>query len=182
METQELPETSKSPSLLSISLTQGAILGVALIIYSLILNFLGLNEQSWWNLILNTVIVALVLNLAMKEFKRDNQGYLSMGQGISLGSLVSLFGAILSAGFSVIYIYLIDPEFIERTLRRAEIQLVSQNPDMSDQQIDYVLSFSEWFLKPVPVFMMGLIVTFILGFLISIVMAFVNKKEPIHPF
>src|SRR5687768_1717758 len=87
----------------------GLIVGMISVVYSFILAMFdetmnrGLGAVSYLILIVGMV-------MAFKYFKANNQGYMSYGQGLRIGTLMSLIVGLMASLFMYIYIKFVDSE------------------------------------------------------------------------
>lgn len=167
----------EKPSTARIALKWGAIAGVVLVVYSLILfvtEQAGNQSLGWISLALSVVFIVL----AMREFRSLNEGYLSIGEGIGVGTLVSAISGLISATFSTIYTSFVDTAFYERLADTMQEQWEEQG--LSDAQIEQASEMTKMFQSPGLLFGISLIGAVIGGLIISlIVAAFMRKKRPV---
>lgn len=162
-----------------VALKWGVILGVALIIYSLILYLtdnVGNNKLGWISFIIS--IGGLVL--AMRDYRMLNGGFMSYGEGLSIGTLTSGVSGLLSSLFSVFYTTVIDTGVMERMVDRTRDQL--EESGLSDDQIDQQIKFVEMFQSPGLTFAFGVIGAVIFGFLLSLIIAAIMRRNKATPF
>ncbi|GAB3642217.1 DUF4199 domain-containing protein [Spirosoma arcticum] len=162
-----------------VALKWGIILGVALIIYSLIL-FL---TDSVGNSKLGLISFALSIGglvLAMRDYRTLNGGYMSYGEGLSVGTLTSGVSGLLSSLFSVFYTTVIDTGVMERMIDRTRDQL--EESGLSDEQIDQQITFVEMFQSPGLTFAFGVIGAVIFGLLLSLIIAAIMRRNKATPF
>jgi len=159
------------------SLTNGLILGVALIGFSLILYILELTENVWVAS-LAYVILAVILYFAITSFRDKQQnGFLTYGKGVGVGTLTGIFGAILLAIFTFIYVSYIDPGIIEQALIKGEESILESNPEIGDAELEQALGFMEMVTTPT---MMSLIAIFwyaLVSLVFSLLISIFAKRE-----
>ncbi len=152
----------------------GGILGLALIVYSLGLYLLDMNESkpAQW---VSYLIIAGVIFFASKVKRDDLGGYISYGQGLATGVGVAFFGSILVAFYTYVFFNFIDPDMVEELLLRAEDQLYDQG--MPDDQVEMAMSYTQKFMKPGPMAFMVVLTYTVVGFLVSLITSAILKKE-----
>lgn len=161
----------------SIALKYGVITAVAAIVYSAILLVTSLNTNQALGY-LGFVILIAGMVLAMRDFRTSNAGYMSYGQGLGIGTMVSGIVGLLSSAFSVLYMKFIDPNVMQQAVDTARENLEKQGLD--DSQIEAGMEMSQKFMTPGMMFMMGTLSYIIIGFIISlIVAAIMRRNEPI---
>lgn len=107
--------TSTTPSTAKVALKYGAITGLALIIYQLILYMGQLETVTVLSLLIFAFpIVGIVV--AIKAFRSANGNHITYGQGFGVGTLVGAIMGILMGFFDALYLHVIDPSVIKRRL------------------------------------------------------------------
>jgi len=170
---------NEQPSTARIALKWGAILGVASIIFSLIL-FITDNVGNNGLGAISFVLTIGGLVLAMRDFRTQNGGFMRYGQGLSTGTLTAGISGLLSSLFSVFYTTVIDTGVMERMVEKTRDKL--EESGLPDEQIDQQIKFVEMFQSPGLTFALGVIGAVIFGFLLSLVIAAIMKKEKTNVF
>ncbi len=170
---------SNQPNTGKIALKYGIILGVIGIIFNLMLYSQDLHYQVDLQRILITVLIGLVLVVfgsiyAMKEFKKGNNGLMSVSQGLKLGVGLSLISGIIGVLFSFVMSEVIDPDLQEKAINFAVSSM--REAGMSE---DDIAKRMEGQKDPnIPIQIGGyMIFSIILGFLGSIIPALALKKQ-----
>ncbi len=170
---------NEQPTPARVALKWGLILGIVLIAYSLIL-FLTDNVG---NTGLGFVSYALSIGgiiLAMREFRTLNGGFMTYGEGLTVGTLTSGVSGLLSALFSTFYTTVIDTGVMERMADQTREKL--EESGVSDEVIEQQMEFVQMFQSPGLLFVFGVIGSVILGLLLSLVIAAFMKKTKENPF
>lgn len=157
-----------------VALKYGVVTAVVTMVYSTILNVSGLGQNRTLALI-SYVFMIVAIFLAMKEFREKNQGFISYGEGLGLGSLLSAVYGLLNATFTIFYIQFIDNSSIAQGLDQLREDLERQGKD--DAQIEQVIEMSQKMMSPGIMFMSVVVVTLISGFIISLIAAAIMRKE-----
>ncbi len=163
-----------------VALKWGLITGLALVVYSTVLYTLGQMANGGLSVIIY-VIVAAGLVLGMREYRTLNGGYLTFGEGVSLGALLSAVAGVLSTAYSVLYTTVIDPGIQERTMEQVREKMEEQG-NLSDEQIDQALEISQSFQSPGLLFVVGILGTILIGVLFSLVIAAIMRRNKATPF
>ncbi|TRZ43681.1 DUF4199 domain-containing protein [Robertkochia solimangrovi] len=163
------------PSTGKYALKFGIILAVAGIAFSLLLHFNDLQySQSWANSLVSTLMLIIILVLAIYQFKKDNGGYLSLSQALKVGIGAAMIAGIISVIYLMLYVNVIEPEFMDRTAEITKSTL-QQNPDLTPEQIETALkNQKEYFWITYPIV---LIFNLFLGFVFSLITGLIMKKE-----
>ena len=92
------------------AMNYGAVLGLCLMLIALLFWALGVDEQqSVIPSILNNVVIIGFLVYAIMQYRDNmNNGYISYGASLKLGTTVAFFSSVIMAFYTLIYItYLI---------------------------------------------------------------------------
>lgn len=166
------------PSTARIALKWGIISAIISVIFTVVLLNTELWKQQWIQGTIGVIITIVLLILAMKEFKQSNDGFMSYGQGLSLSMLLIAVSSLISTGFSVFYMNVIDESFKEKMLSFQEEMMVKQG--VSEDQLNTAMENVERFSTPGFQFLFGIIAALVFGFIIAlIVTAFMKKDRPV---
>jgi hypothetical protein len=163
-----------------VALKWGLITGVALVVYSTLLNVLGQMTNGWLTVIVYVIIV-VGLVLGMREFRSLNGDYLTFGQGVGLGALLSAVAGVISSTYNVLYSTVIDPSLQERVMDNMREQLEDQGK-LSDDQIDQAMEVSKMFQSPGLQFVAGIFGAILVGVFLSLIVAAVLRRHKANPF
>ena len=159
-------------------LTYGLILGGVSIIFNLMLFFLDMHtQQSPAVGIVSVVIMIGVLMFAFIQFKKANEGFLSLGEALKLGLGISLVAAILGIIYSFVLTEVMDPGMMQKVLDMQMETIRANNPEMSQEAMDATRSMSEKFSTPLIRSAIQLIIALFIGFIISLIGGLILKKS-----
>lgn len=165
----------ENQSVFKTSLNAGLLFGLIIVAYSLLLfvTDLAITSQglSW----ISYIILAVGIYYAHTQFKNKGDGFMSYGQGLGIGTLTSLFAGILTGIFTVIYTTVIDSGYQQRAMEQARRMLEERG--MPDEQIDSALQMSQTFTNPILMMVMSILFMTFLGFIISLIIAAITKKN-----
>lgn len=172
------------------TMTSGAFLGLALIIFSIILVFLDITKLSFFFIIFLVLIPLLILIIGIvlgtKNY-RDSvmDGHITYNNAIIVGTLIVLFASVISAFYSYIYNKIIDPSYVEKSAKAIidkMVQLMQEwgyTDDQIEQQVEQMKvkdqpGALESALSSIPM-------STFLGFFISLITsAFIKKDKSIQ--
>ncbi len=171
---------NKSNSLKNIMITCGLLLGGISIVFNLMLFFLKMHyEQSTAVGIVSVVIMIGVLLFAFIQYKKSNEGYISLSEAIKIGLGVSLISTILGIIYAFILTEFLDPGMMEKVLDLQMEKIRASNPEISQEALDSTRSMSEKFSSPLIRSAFQLIFALFIGFIISLIGGlFVKKSRP----
>ena len=162
------------------SLVSGLMLGVLLVIYSLVLYLFDFNENVWLAAV-SYLITGAFLFFAITSFRDNKQnGFLTFGKGVGLGTLIGFFASLILALFTYIYISYIDPGVIEESMIRAEESILQSQPNISDDDLDKAMEMVEIFTSPGMMAVMGIIWYTMVSVVLSLLISIFAKREDIN--
>lgn len=157
-----------------VALKFGVLTAVAVIVYSTLINLTGMTQnRALTSLAFVILIVGIVL--AMKEYRAQNNTFMSYGQGLGIGSLVSAIVGLIGSMFSMFYMEFIDNTIIQQSMDKAREDMEARG--MDDAQIDQAMSMTEKFMTPGVMFAMGVLSYVLIGFILSLIIAAIMRKD-----
>ena len=166
----------KTKSAVNASMVYGALLALALIVFSLLLYILDLSANRSVAWLQYAVILAGIIVAQFHFRKNYSAGFLSFGKAFTLGFLTVLFSAIIFAVYNYIFLKYIDPGVLEEAFAKAE-QEMEQRGGMSEVEMDKALSLMEKFRSPLMAAVSGIFMNVIIGLILSLVGAVITRKE-----
>ena len=164
----------KEPSVASVALKYGLLFGLVGVVFQAILMVTNLGDNRWLSS-LGFVILIVGIVLAMKSYKEQNLGYMSYGQGLGIGALLSGVYGFCTGLFSWIYMEFVDPEYMGRMMEKQRVQMLEQG--LSDEQVDAGMAMAENFQGPLVTVGGAAIVTLIFGFFLSLIISAIIKNS-----
>lgn len=152
----------------------GILTSVAIIIYTTITNISGQSQNKWLAMLSYGILIAGII-LALKEFRENNKGFMGYGEGLGLGSMVSAILGFFASMFSMFYIKFIDTTISAQILEKARADMEAQGLD--DAQIDHYMELSQKFSSPGIMFAAGVFGYLFIGFIFSLIIAAVLRRE-----
>lgn len=151
----------------------GAILGLSLVVFSIILFLLGQSESMLTSAA--HLIMIGILCLAIVKKKESNGGFLGYGEGVSVAAWVSIFAGIIMGFYTYVDLSFIDPDKIQRLLVQIEDQLYNANTP--DDQIEMVMGIYEKVFTPGILAFGTWIFHIIEGVIIGLIASAIFQKE-----
>jgi hypothetical protein len=168
----------EKPSSARIALKWGLISAVISIVINLVITLSNAKFSTLVSILMLIVsigISATLLALAMREYRSQNNGYLGYGEGLGLGTLLSAISGLVAGAFNFIYQKFIDPTIVERRLNEARDQMESQG--MEDGRIEQAMKVTTWMSEPGVQFVSAIFLSVLFGFLISLIVAAILRRE-----
>jgi len=168
----ETPTTQATP--VSVGIRYGVLTGLVSIIVSFALNIAHLEQSpaKWLSLL---ILIAGVY-MAQKFYKQQNAGYMSYGEGMGIGMVLSAVSGVMGAVFSYIYMNFIDTDMPARMLEKARSDMESRG-GASDEQIDQAMQMTAKFMTPVAMSVFVVIFSLLTGLLVSLVVSAIVKTS-----
>lgn len=161
------------------ALKWGAIVGIYSIIQSVIGFVFKLDPTQgayqWVASILGIAVAIIGIVMAMRSFKADNDGFMSYGQGLGIGTMMGGIAGLISGVFNYFYHTFIDPSFMER-IKDAQLAAMEEK-GMSSEQIEQTMGFMNMLSNPSMAIVFAILGGVFLYFIISLIVAAVQKNE-----
>lgn len=183
---------ANNSQLIKISAINGVILGIALVIYSVILFLLDIMPtgflKPFFLLLLSLAIFIVGLVLAVKNVRNSlfkSEG-LTYGQAFLIGTIIVIVAALISSIYSYIQSAIIDPGYMTRVLNAQKDWLIQfmQDKNVPADKIDDAVSKLDERLQninPLGSAIRSFIGFSIFGTIVSLIVAAALKKK-INPF
>jgi hypothetical protein len=166
--------TENQPKISSVALKYGLIGALASIVFTAVLLISGVNVSGWVGSLGYIILIAFMV-IAMKEYKKMNQGFMSYGQGLGLGTLVALIFGVLGGLFMFVYTSFVDTEYTSNLMDKQRVELEERG--MSDEQIDHAIAMGESFSSPAMMIVWSIVGYLLIGFILSLIVAAVMKNS-----
>jgi hypothetical protein len=166
--------TETQPTVSSVALKYGLFGALASVVFTAILLISGVKVSGWIGSLGYIILIAFMV-IAMKEYKSQNNGYMSYGQGLGIGTLVALAFGVLGGVFMFIYTSFIDTNYTSNLMDEQRIELEERG--MSDEQIEQAITMGESFSSPAMMVVWSIVGYLIIGFIISLIVSAVMKNN-----
>lgn len=173
---------NQKASIKKIALNYGIIWGLLSIVLSVI-SYVTNNhiDRPMWLTIAGLAIMVGIIVYGLKAYKSENEGFLSVSDALKVGLAISVIAGIIGTIFNLIFVTVIEPEFINQTLEFTREKMITDNPDMTQDQMDMAMGITEKMMTPLVMSAMGIIFTLFLGFITSLISGLIMKvNRPEH--
>ncbi len=157
----------------------GAMVGLLSMGFSFIIQTLrmrgGMGAQT---LLLSSFLIFIVLGSI--HYRKNRNGFMTYGQALGQGVLISFFGSILLAFFTYIFFQFASPESLQEIKDQVEIQMEDQG--LTSEQVELAMSVQSKMMTPGIMALMIILTYVFLGTLISLVTSAILKRENPNPF
>ena len=157
------------------NLNNGVILGLAGIVFSLIMWFMDQTLNRGLGYI--WLIVLIVALYFMIRAYRNNflKGYISYGQSMGAGVVILLYYSIISAIFAYILYKFIDPTLIDKMIAMAEQGMVDRG--IPEAAMEQGLKIQEKIMRPAILAAMAIFQTMFMGTLLTLIISIFTRRE-----
>lgn len=169
-------QVSQRPSVARIATKYGLIQGVVGFLLFVVVAMTGMT-QSWLTTSISIIVLVVLVVLAHREFKKSNEGIMSYGQGVGVGTLLTVVASVLSCILLYIYVGFINTGYPAAALKAQQAALEARG--MTGAQLEQALSMTSAMLTPVGILISSLISAVIVGFIVALVVsAFTKCADP----
>lgn len=165
-------ESQTSPSRTGIR--YGIISALIFILYELILMLTGLATNPAMGLV-NIILSVVLFVMAHSTFKSANEGFMTYGQGVTIGIVITVIAGTLSNIFTFLYLTFIDDSMIKTAIEKTYDDMVQKG--MSDAQIEQAMKMTEKFMTPGTTLIFGLLFAFVFGVVIALIVSAITRKK-----
>jgi len=164
----------EKPSTARIALKWGVITSVVIIIYTVISYMTGLFKNTTSSYLSFLFLLGGII-LAVKEYKTLSNNFLSFGEGLGVGTLMSAVTGLISSLFSIVYMLMIDTTIMQQLgdMQVEQLEKRGMTPEEIDQAMEMVSKFS----SPGMLFVFAVLGYIFFGFIWSLIVAAVQKNE-----
>ncbi|MEI6049297.1 MAG: DUF4199 domain-containing protein [Bacteroidota bacterium] len=157
------------------NLSNGLILALVGIVYSLVMYFLDLTFNPIQGYVFMVIQVALLFFL-LKSY-RDNymHGQITYGQAVGAGVIICLYYAVIMAVFTYILYAVIDPGLVGKQLAFAEEAMVKKG--VPQAAIDAGMNIQAKMMKPAIMAPISIFGNMLWGVILTLLVSIFIKKE-----
>jgi hypothetical protein len=167
----------KPRSVISNGIYFGLITGGVLIFFSLIMYLLDLYMNQAVNWIGYIFLLAGMIWGTLEFRNKHNNGFLSYGKAFSSCFWIGLFAGILASVYLFVFVQFIHPGFINELLDQMRTNMLTSNPNMSEDQIEQAVAVSSKFMSPLMMTLWGLAAYAAMSAIFGLIIAIFLKKE-----
>ncbi len=174
-------EENKQPALIKSTMNYGAMLGLALVIYTILLWMMDALARTGLASVSYIIMIAGIV-FATKTFRDQEQGgFITYSRALGVGTLTCVFAGVITAFFTYLLYTVIDPGLIDKTY--ATMEQAYYDAGMTDSQIEMAMSMAKRFTNPVMMSVLGFLGSAFMGFIFSLITSIFLKKEedPFEP-
>lgn len=154
------------------------LMSMALIIMGLVYYLTGMTDMEtgrsgFLNTLLSYVISIGAIVMGIAAYKKENGGYLSIGQGVKQGVLIGLIAGIIMAIWTFVFFSFLEPDMLESIKENA----LSQQGDIDEDQEEMMNKIMGFMFNPVSMTFLTVFSKFCLGLIIGFFAGLIMKVE-----
>ena len=154
----------------------GLLLGVVSVIFGVMLYSMDLHYDQGWGIRSVSLILALVaIFFGISQFKKANEGYLTLSQALKIGAGIALIAGIISLIYFFLLSNVIEPGYMDKMYEIGKAQAMVDNPKLTEEQIDQGIEMQKgfaWLTYPII-----LIMNIIIGLVMGLIAGLIFKKQ-----
>ncbi len=171
MENQSLP-------LKNHILQYGCLLGGVSVVFGLMIYFLDMHYTQETALLYVSLAMTLsVLVIAFINYRKDNDGFMSLGEALKLGLGIAAVSAIFGVAYQILLVTVIDPDTVGKMMDVVEMKILDENPEIPKEQLDQILAMQEKGSSPMWIAVSGFAGSLIISFILSLVSGLILKRN-----
>ena len=161
-------------------LQYGSILGGISVVFGLMLYSLDMHYQNDTNATIVSLVITIgVIAFAQFNYRKDNQGFMSLSQGIKIGLGMAAISGIINVLYFLVLSNVIDPEMMNKATEVGMNEFLDQNPEASEKLIEQVKDIQDNLTGPLISSSMVIIFSLLTGLVVSLVTGlFLKRKRP----
>jgi hypothetical protein len=160
-----------------VAMTYGAMYGLSSSIIYLIFYFAGAaidNKGPQW---IGYLVLIATIYLGVTNYRNnDLGGFISYGKSLGTGTLIGLFGGIITGFFTVLMFTVIDPGLAQKIVEKAQQDMIERG-NMSEDQINMAVSWTKKFMNPIALFCFSILGSVLMSFIFSLLVSIFTRKE-----
>ncbi|MBT8284691.1 MAG: DUF4199 domain-containing protein [Flavobacteriaceae bacterium] len=163
------------PTIGKFSLTYGLILGAISVVFGLMLYSMDAHtSQDTSNTVISIVIAVAIIMLGIFNFRKANEGYLSLGQAIKLAIMIALVSGLIWIVYMLFMVNVLDTNFITTIAENQKAAMEAEgtlSAAQIEQQYEGTINYF-WISYPII-----LIINVVMGFVIGLIGGLIFKKS-----
>ncbi|WP_405246212.1 DUF4199 domain-containing protein [Cellulophaga sp. Asnod2-G02] len=124
--------------------------------------------------IVQVIIFIFIVILAIYNFKKNNDNYLSLGQSLAIGAIVAVVTSIIGLIFMYCLTTFIVPDFWAQNAEVSRAIMIENNPSISPKELENMLEMQSkfnWIIYPAM-----LVMNLVVGFFTALITGLILKK------
>lgn len=127
------------------------------------------------------LIIAFAIIFTLREERTKEGGYLTYGRGLGLGSIVSLLTGLFVGILSYPYYKFINHGFVVYATQQTDDQMEAKLSKADEAQAQVMTKWAHMMTSPGGLSVLKFLSVFIIGFILSLIIAAVLKRDNPNP-
>ena len=148
------------------------------VVFGLMLFSLEMHYQNETSTTLVSIAITIgVIAFAQYSYRKDNEGFMSLSQGIKMGLGMAAISGLINVAYFLVLSNVLDPEMMNNALQMGMDQFLEQNPEASQDMINQVESMQEKFSGPIMTSSFIIVLNLFSGLIISVITGLIFSKS-----
>jgi preprotein translocase subunit YajC len=159
-------------------LNYGILLGIVSVLFGVFMYVTNVYlDPSIIYSIISFLILIVLITLAIKAFKTENNGFLSLSEALKVGIGAAVIGGIIAAVWSFALTTYIEPDYTNQVMEVQREKLIETQPEMTETQIEAAIGMGSKLSSPPIAFAISLIGNLFFGLIISLIVGLIMKNK-----
>jgi len=159
-------------------LQYGALLGGISVVFGLMLFSLDMHYKPEKNVLIVSLVIALgAIFFAQYSYRKDNEGYLSLSQGIKIGLGMAAIGGIIYILFFLVLSNILDPDMTTKRVDLIMEKVMYENPELAQESLDQIRSSQEFLNSPKIKSQLTMVFSLLIGLIFSLITGLILKRN-----
>ncbi|MCJ7758108.1 MAG: DUF4199 domain-containing protein [Gillisia sp.] len=159
-------------------LNYGILLGILSVIMGVIMYVTNAYiDPSLIYTAISFLILIGVITFGINDFKRENSGFLNIGDALKVGIGIAVIGGIITAVWSYLLINYIEPDYMLQMMDVSREKIMESDPNLTDAEMNTIMEMSAKFRTPWMIMAISLIGNLFFGLVISLISGLIMKNE-----
>ena len=159
-------------------LNYGLILGVITVFLSAIAYVTNTYLEPHWSIMVIGMLIFIAgIVYGIKAFKKENGGFLSLGQALKVGVGIALIAGIIGALWMLLLTNVLEPDYAEQVAEVQREQMVERFPDMTEAQMDQAMEMNAKFSSPWITMAFTIVGNLFIGFIVALIAGAIMKQK-----
>ena len=160
------------------AMNYGLYLGIGLSLINFISYYLGLDlSRPLVFFILRNLLIGYSIFYIINLYKENNNGFISYELAVKLGTTLLFYSSVIIALYNYVFINFINLGYVDEFIIYQQNAILSSDPNIDDDQLDFFLNFLRKMLSPIPFALITVIQYSFVGFIYSLIIGSFTKKE-----
>ena len=162
------------------SLIYGGIIGGVILLHTVVLHIMNATFSTY-SIVMGYILPIGLYTYALYTYRKEYLGdVMTYSKGLGMGVMFSVVYAMISTGYLIVLVKLIDPNYLELVKQMAEEKMLKKG--LNEEAIEQTMEMSERFRSLGFMTIAGFLGITLMGTIYSLIIMIFLKKEPKDPF